>query len=140
MRDIETVLFDLGGVLVDWNPRYLYRKIFKDQAEMERFLAEVCHPHWNHLHDQGMLSFANSIPDLQHRYPQHHDEIAHEHPRLACTPVWLQGSWVITLVLPPSYTTRGSHTSRAVQMRIASPAQRSLHQPARPAPSSFTAL
>jgi len=76
MRDIETVLFDLGGVLVDWNPRYLYRKIFKDDAEMERFLSEVCHPHWNHLHDQGMLSFANSIPDLQHRYPQHHDEIA----------------------------------------------------------------
>ena len=76
MRDIETVLFDLGGVLVDWDPRHLYRKIFNDLAEMEKFLTEVCHPHWNFLHDKGALSFANSIPDLQHRYPHYHDEIA----------------------------------------------------------------
>ena len=46
MRTIETVLFDLGGVLADWDPRYLYRKIFSDEAEMERFLSEGCHPHW----------------------------------------------------------------------------------------------
>lgn len=75
MRTIETVLFDLGGVLADWDPRYLYRKIFSDEAEMERFLSEVCHPHWNHLHDQGALSFARSIPDLQHRHPHYHDQI-----------------------------------------------------------------
>jgi 2-haloacid dehalogenase len=76
MRTIETVLFDLGGVLIDWDPRYLYRNIFDDVGEMETFLTEVCHPHWNHLHDQGMLSFANSIPDLQYRYPHYLDQIA----------------------------------------------------------------
>lgn len=33
----NTVIFDLGGVLIDWNPRYLYRKVFQDEARMEYF-------------------------------------------------------------------------------------------------------
>jgi 2-haloacid dehalogenase len=49
-----TVVFDLGGVLVDWNPRYLYRTLFDgDEAAMERFLAEVCTPAWNDEQDRG---------------------------------------------------------------------------------------
>lgn len=76
MREIETVLFDLGGVLIDWDPRHLYRKIFDDPAEMEHFLSEVCHPHWNFLHDKAALAFADSIPDLQYRFPHYHDQIA----------------------------------------------------------------
>ena len=36
-----TVVFDLGGVLIEWDPRHLYRKIFADAGEMERFLSEV---------------------------------------------------------------------------------------------------
>lgn len=75
MRTIETVLFDLGGVLVDWDPRHLYRKIFKDDAEMEHFLTEICHPHWNFLHDKGALRFDKSIPDLVHRHPEYSDQI-----------------------------------------------------------------
>ena len=48
------VVFDLGGVLVDWNPRYLYRTLFDgDEAAMERFLAEVCTPAWNDEQDRG---------------------------------------------------------------------------------------
>ena len=43
----QAVVFDLGGVLIDWNPRYLYRQLFTDQAEMERFLAEVCTDTWH---------------------------------------------------------------------------------------------
>ena len=43
---IEAVVFDIGGVLLDWNPRHLYRKLFDDEARMERFLAEVCTPEW----------------------------------------------------------------------------------------------
>ncbi len=47
-------VFDLGGVLVDWNPRYLYRTLFDgDDAAMERFLAEVCTPAWNDEQDRG---------------------------------------------------------------------------------------
>jgi 2-haloacid dehalogenase len=48
------VVFDLGGVLVDWNPRYLYRTLFDgDDAAMERFLADVCTPAWNDEQDRG---------------------------------------------------------------------------------------
>ena len=50
----EAVVFDLGGVLLDWDPRYLYRKLFDDEAAMERFLAEVCTMEWHHAHDLGI--------------------------------------------------------------------------------------
>jgi 2-haloacid dehalogenase len=49
----QAVVFDLGGVLIDWNPRHLYRQLFTDQAEMERFLAEVCTDAWHRQHDLG---------------------------------------------------------------------------------------
>lgn len=45
---LDAVVFDLGGVLIDWNPRYVYRSLFgSDEPAMERFLAEVCTPAWN---------------------------------------------------------------------------------------------
>ncbi|WP_321475849.1 HAD family phosphatase [uncultured Paludibaculum sp.] len=50
---IDTVIFDLGGVLIDWNPRYLYRKLIDDEQAMERFLAEVCTSEWNEQQDAG---------------------------------------------------------------------------------------
>jgi 2-haloacid dehalogenase len=53
-RDI--VIFDLGGVLLDWNPRHLYRKLFPgDEAAMEHFLATVCTSEWNRQQDAGRL-------------------------------------------------------------------------------------
>jgi 2-haloacid dehalogenase len=48
-----TVVFDLGGVLIDWDPRHLYRKLISNEPEMERFLAEVCSPVWNLEQDRG---------------------------------------------------------------------------------------
>jgi 2-haloacid dehalogenase len=50
---VETVVFDLGGVLIDWNPRYLYKTMFDDPAVMEHFLTEVATGHWNEKHDAG---------------------------------------------------------------------------------------
>ncbi len=47
------VVLDLGGVLIDWNPRYLYRKLFEDAGEMEDFLATVCNSAWNLRQDAG---------------------------------------------------------------------------------------
>jgi 2-haloacid dehalogenase len=47
------VVFDLGGVLIDWNPRYLYRTLFDDEAEMEAFLSEVTTQEWNAQQDAG---------------------------------------------------------------------------------------
>ncbi len=53
MTSPTTVIFDLGGVLIDWNPRHLYRKLIRDAAEMERFLAEVCTREWHERQDRG---------------------------------------------------------------------------------------
>jgi 2-haloacid dehalogenase len=53
-RDIA--IFDLGGVLLDWNPRHLYRKLFAgDETAMEQFLAMVCTSEWNRRQDAGRL-------------------------------------------------------------------------------------
>ena len=40
-ENLTTIVFDLGGVLIDWNPRYLYREIFNDDEAMELFLAKI---------------------------------------------------------------------------------------------------
>jgi len=64
------VVFDLGGVLVDWNPRYLYRSLFGgDDAAMERFLAEVCTPAWNDEQDRGR-PWAEACELLARRHPE----------------------------------------------------------------------
>lgn len=49
----SVVVFDLGGVLVDWNPRHLYRQLIPDPAEMERFLATVTTTAWHVAQDRG---------------------------------------------------------------------------------------
>jgi 2-haloacid dehalogenase len=52
----DTVIFDLGGVLLDWNPRHLYHQLFAgDEAAMEDFLATVCNSAWNRHQDAGRL-------------------------------------------------------------------------------------
>jgi len=51
---IRAIVFDFGGVLMDWNPRYLYRKLFPgDDTAMERFLAEIGFTEWNQQQDAG---------------------------------------------------------------------------------------
>lgn len=51
--DIKAVVFDLGGVLLDWDPRHLYRKLIADPAQMTAFLGEICTPGWHLAHDLG---------------------------------------------------------------------------------------
>jgi 2-haloacid dehalogenase len=64
-------VFDLGGVLIDWNPRYLYRKLFHgDDAAMEHFLTTVCTPSWNSQQDAGR-SFAEACASLKLDHPSH---------------------------------------------------------------------
>ncbi|HYZ25717.1 MAG TPA: HAD family phosphatase [Geminicoccaceae bacterium] len=69
------IVFDLGGVLIDWNPRHLYRKLFDDEARMEWFLAEVCHSAWNEEQDRGR-TFAAAIEEAAARHPDHGPLIA----------------------------------------------------------------
>jgi 2-haloacid dehalogenase len=75
VRPHRTVIFDVGGVLVDWDPKHLYRKVFDDEDEMEQFLAEVCTWEWHHRHDKG-VPFSESIPALTSAFPDHADLIA----------------------------------------------------------------
>jgi 2-haloacid dehalogenase len=62
------VVFDLGGVLIDWNPRHLYRRLFDDDVEMERFLRDVASPEWNLEQDRGR-PFVAGIAELTRRHP-----------------------------------------------------------------------
>jgi 2-haloacid dehalogenase len=72
----EFVIFDLGGVLIDWNPRHLYRKLFGgDEAKMEEFLATICTPDWNLRQDAGR-SYAEAVAALTERHPEHRALIA----------------------------------------------------------------
>jgi 2-haloacid dehalogenase len=68
------VVFDVGGVLLDWNPRHLYRKLIADEAQMEWFLEEVCSPAWHAPHDRG-VSTAVSCAELASRYPEYSELI-----------------------------------------------------------------
>ncbi len=71
---IKAVIFDLGGVLLDWNPRYLYRKMFDDETAMERFLAEVCTMDWHEANDRG-VSFEVTCAQLAAEHPEHAEHI-----------------------------------------------------------------
>lgn len=68
---VDTVVFDLGGVLIDWDPRRLYRTIFtgpQAEAQMERFLADVCTPEWNAEQDRGR-TLAEATATLVAKHP-----------------------------------------------------------------------
>jgi 2-haloacid dehalogenase len=73
-RQIDAVVFDLGGVLIDWDPRYVYRPLFDDPADMEEFLGSVCTPDWHRAHDLG-ADIRQSCEQLARRYPEHRDMI-----------------------------------------------------------------
>ena len=73
-RSVETVVFDIGNVLVDWNPRYLYRKVFADEEEMERFLDTVATFEWHREQDRGRSS-EEAIALLVSQHPEYAREI-----------------------------------------------------------------
>jgi 2-haloacid dehalogenase len=67
---MNTVVFDLGGVLVDWNPRYLLRKVMPGrEAEMETILADVLNHDWNLARDEGD-PWPDAIDELKRQYPR----------------------------------------------------------------------
>lgn len=74
-RNINTIVFDFGGVLIDWNPEYLYRKVFHDKKEMCYFLQHICTQEWNEKQDAGR-PLAEATKLLQAKHPNYHDEIA----------------------------------------------------------------
>lgn len=69
-----TIVFDIGAVLLEWNPRHLYRKLIADEAAMETFLAEVCTHDWN-LSMDGGVPFPEAIAAKVAEFPHHEDLI-----------------------------------------------------------------
>ena len=69
------VVFDLGKVLLEWDPRHLYRTVFSDDAEMEQFLNTVTHAEWNLEQDRGR-TWAEGIKEATARAPHYAREIA----------------------------------------------------------------
>jgi 2-haloacid dehalogenase len=69
-KRIDTVIFDLGNVLIGWDPRRLYRQLIDDEAQMEWFLREVCNSEWNEQQDAGR-SWAEGTALLRARFPEH---------------------------------------------------------------------
>src|SRR5690606_3569417 len=70
----KAVLWDIGNVIVRWNPRTLYEKIFQEPAECDRFLTHVCSMEWHGAHDLG-VSFAENGAALIARHPEYEAEI-----------------------------------------------------------------
>jgi HAD superfamily hydrolase (TIGR01509 family) len=67
---LDTVVFDIGNVLIAWDPRHLYRKVFATEAEVELFLTEVCTLEWHLAHDYG-VSFEENAVTLKALHPDH---------------------------------------------------------------------
>jgi 2-haloacid dehalogenase len=69
------IVFDLGNVLLKWDPRFLYTQYFETEEEMEWFLAHVCNNDWNLEQDRGR-SFADAVELLTKEFPQHAEAIS----------------------------------------------------------------
>lgn len=71
---IRNIVFDFGGVLVDWSPEYLFKGVFRDQAEMDHFLENICNSDWNEQQDAGR-PLSEAISALQQLHPEYRREI-----------------------------------------------------------------
>lgn len=80
MTQIKNIVFDFGGVLVDWNPRYLYDKYFGNAEQSQWFLDNICLYSWN-LQMDGGKPFAEGVKELQAEHPEWAEAIAVYHSR-----------------------------------------------------------
>lgn len=71
---IRNLIFDFGGVLVDWNLRHLYSSYFKTLEEMELFLHQVPIDQWNAMFDSG-YPFREGITELCQKFPEYDEPI-----------------------------------------------------------------
>ena len=71
---IKTIIFDLGGVLIDWNPRYVYRDIFDDEEKIDWFFENICTHEWNEKQDAGR-SLEEATEELVLKHPEYENEV-----------------------------------------------------------------
>lgn len=76
------VVFDIGNVLYDWDPRVLYRRLIPDDEALDVFLRDVCSKEWHFQHDAGR-PFAETSAELSARFPEHAHLIAQWGPRFS---------------------------------------------------------
>ena len=74
------VIFDIGRVLYDWDPRFLYERLIPDNEALETFLRDVVTHDWHFQHDAGR-PFAETSAELIERYPEHEALISAWGPR-----------------------------------------------------------
>lgn len=75
MKNIDTIIFDLGGVLIDWNPEYVFLKAFNgDKEKTDWFLQNICTPDWNENQDAG-YPLAKATNDLVKQFPNYEEYI-----------------------------------------------------------------
>lgn len=74
MKQIKNIIFDFGGVLIDWNPVYLYSKIFEKEEDMHYFLDNICTYRWNVLQDAGR-PVREATEEKQREHPDFREEI-----------------------------------------------------------------
>ena len=77
---IKNIVFDFGGVLVDWNPHHLYDKYFGSSEKADWFLKNICLYSWN-LQMDGGKPFAEGVAELQAQYPEWTEAIGIYHTR-----------------------------------------------------------
>jgi 2-haloacid dehalogenase len=77
-KNITTIIFDFGGVLINWDPRHLYRRLFTDLQEMEKFLTDIDFMEWNAHQDKGR-PFAEGVQSLSMQFPHYADLIRAYH-------------------------------------------------------------
>ena len=74
MSSKKTIIFDLGGVLINWDPKHLYRKIFDDETKIDWFLTNICDMHWNEQQDAGRSLVEGTIAKIK-EHPEHAEHI-----------------------------------------------------------------
>jgi 2-haloacid dehalogenase len=75
MKNIDTIIFDLGGVLIDWNPEYVYLDVFDgDREKMQWFFDHICTHDWNENQDAG-YPLAKATEERVALFPEHEDLI-----------------------------------------------------------------
>ena len=71
MKQIDTIIFDLGGVLIDWNPEYVFLDAFNgDREKMQWFFETICTHEWNENQDAG-YPLAQATQDLVEKFPDY---------------------------------------------------------------------
>jgi 2-haloacid dehalogenase len=71
---IKTIIFDLGGVLIDWNPRYVYNQIFDSEERINWFFETICTSDWNEQQDAGR-SLKEATEELVEKHPEYESQI-----------------------------------------------------------------